>query len=134
MQQELKINEHIAKFSGTANLPCPLKENHSYIVNAEFDLFNVSHKNRQDGTKDLIYCIKSTGVVKIKDEKEKIILAKKILTVSQKLRFAIEIYHNKHNGEPGYSFLNADTEVFYENTIKLINGNLDNIIRLVYTK
>jgi len=131
---ELKVNEHIAKFSGEANLSQPLKENHSYKVNAEFDVNNINHKNKQDGSKDLIYSMKSTGIVEIKDEKEKIILAKKILTPSQKLRFAIEMYHNKHNGEPGYDFINAEPENFYENTIKLINGNLDNIIRLIYTK
>lgn len=128
----LKINEHIAKFSGSANIPEPLKENHSYQVKMEFDVENINHKNNQDGTKNLIYSLKSVGIVKIKDDKEKAIYAKKITTPSQKLRFAIEIYHQDHTGEPGYDFLHADQEVFYENTIKLINGRLPSLVRLLY--
>lgn len=128
----LKINEHIAKFSGSVNIPEPLKENHSYKVNAEFDVKDINHKNNQDGTKNLIYFLKSTGIVEIKGGEEKVIYAKKITTPSQKLRFALEIYHQDHTGEPGYDFLHADQEVFYENTIKLINGRLPSLVRLLY--
>lgn len=133
-REGLLINEHIIKFSGMANLPRPLKENHSYQVNGEFDIININHANKQNGTKDLIYCAKSTGIIEISEGTERPIYAKKITTPSQKLRFAIEMYHQEHNGEPGYDFINAEAEDFYENTIKLINGNLPNIIRLVFNK
>lgn len=129
---ELKTNEHILQLSGSVNLQEPLEENNSYKIETEIDVVSIVHRNRQDGTKDLIYKGRTSGIIEIKDKKEKKILAKKYNSPSQKMRFAIEIYHDNHNGEPNYDFINHDPEEFYNQTLNKIMANLDNIIRLIY--
>lgn len=134
MQKELLINEHILQLSGKANLPQPLKENCSYMINAEIDIKDIIHKNRQDGTKDLIYKGKSTGIVQIQNQrnKEEVFFAKDTRTASQKLRFAIELYHQNHNGEPDYEFIYPNSEEFYQRTMNKIMADISNIIRLIH--
>ena len=63
--EELKINEHILRVSGSANLPQPLEENHTYLIQTEVDIQNITHKNKNNGTKDLIYKGKSTGIIQV---------------------------------------------------------------------
>jgi hypothetical protein len=131
---ELKINEHILRLSGTANLPESLEENKNYFVGTEIELTNITHRDRKDGSKDIIYTGKTTGIVTIEVGKDKIIKSKDKKTSSQKLRFALEIYHNNHNGEPMYEFVCADSEEFYNQFHNKLMGNLDNVIRLLFTK
>jgi hypothetical protein len=129
---DLKPNEHIIQLSGKANLISPLNEGESYKIQTEIDIVDINHKNRQDGTKDIIYRGKTTGIVEITDKLGKKFKGKDVRTPSQKLRFAIELYHQNHNGEPYYEFINHDNEEFYSQTINKILAGLDNIIRLIY--
>jgi len=129
---ELKPNEHIIQLSGRASLLSPLNEAESYKIETEIDIVDINHKNRQDGTKDIIYKGKTTGVVEITDKLGKKVRAKDARTPSQKLRFAIEIYHQDHNGEPYYEFVQHDSEEFYRQTMGKIMAGMDNIIRLIY--
>lgn len=130
----LATNEHILQLSGTACLTMPLNEGESYKVETEIDIVSIIHKNRQDGTKDVIYKGKTTGIVDVKYRLGKKTSAKKVRTESQRLRFALELYHNNHNGEPLYEFMHHDSEEFYKQFHEKIRANLDNIIRLIFTK
>jgi hypothetical protein len=129
---ELQPNEHIIQLSGKASLLTPLNEGESYKIETEIDIVDINHKNRQDGTKDIVYKGKTTGVVEITDKLGKKVKSKDTRTPSQKLRFAIEIYHQGHNGEPDYEFVHPDSEEFYRQTMGKIMAGIDNIIRLIY--
>jgi hypothetical protein len=130
----LEINEHILQLSGTACLTAPLQEGESYKIQTEIDIVSVVHKNRQDGTKDLVYKGKTTGIVDISDKLDNKVFGKKTKTESQKLRFAIELYHNSHNGEPDYEFIHHDSEEFYRQVHDKLRARLDNIIRLIFSE
>lgn len=129
---ELKTNEHILQLSGSVNLQEPLEENSTYKIETEIDVVSIIHRNRQDGTKDLIYKGKTNGIVEIIDKKEKKILAKKYNSPSQKMRFAIEIYHENNIDKPNFEFIHHDRDEFYNQTINKIIANLNDIIRLIY--
>jgi len=131
---QLPINEHTAVISRCKiNIPEALDYS-NYELKTRVDVTSIEHKDNNDGTVDVLYKIKSCGVAEFTDQMSKKTRGIKKGSQSQKTRFSVAIYHEEHLGEENYEFIHHDLDEFYSQFQQKLRGNLDNVIRLLFTK
>ena len=133
----MNTNEYILKLlQNSSVLEKPLNRHKNYLIQTEIEIDDVATPDNKDGTKDVVYKARCKGLIAIKKEKDKVVIAvnKKNFTPAQLTRFSLEAYHDKHYGEPMYEFIHHDSQEFYQQFYSKLRGNLDNVIRLLFTK
>jgi len=133
---EVEINENILKIlQSSFILERPINPLKNYIVQMEIEIAGVEQKDNKNGTVDVIFKGRGKNVLAIKTDKKPVVAVKKNqFTPAQLTRFAIQAYYDQHYGEPDYEFIPNDSELFYEMVLKKFRGNLENVIRLLFTK
>jgi len=133
--ENVEINENQIKLlQSTSILEKPLDPQKNYLIQTEIEIDGVGLKDNKNGTIDVIYKARGKGLVAIKGEKSKPIIAvkKDKMTPGQLTRFSLEQYHSSHYGEPGYEFICEDAEEFYKQTMQKFRWGLEKIVRLLF--
>ena len=93
-----KVNEHIIRIVGLANIPEALLQGHDYKVLLDGSVVEIAEQNNQDGSVNLKYKIKIFGECQVKElGKTPIKGTSKNYTPSQELRFALRRAWNEQN-------------------------------------
>ena len=116
----MKINEHIVKLTGKANIPSALNIAENYDVNIEGTITTSTTSDNHDGTYDVIYKLQPIRV-QLVTSKGKTIVAKDTRSNSQLLRSLI---YKK--------WINAASEVpfedFYTDVIHVVMFRINDMI------
>lgn len=87
----MQINERILKLTGTANIPDDLELGHDYDCMITMNVHRGGEMvDRGDGTYDVIYKVKPTGMVGIMNDKGVKMVARVKGSPSTKWRWAVE--------------------------------------------
>ena len=123
-----KVNENILKISsGGVCLPESLSLSHRYILRTEIDITDVTKKDNQDGTINLIFKGKQTGNIELLADGKKVIKAEAKKRVSQSIHGAVWHYHNEQG-------MTEDFEEYYNRTGKKIASYMPEIIKFLESK
>jgi hypothetical protein len=120
----IKINSHILKIIGGAELPCKIDDTNYAIIKGEIGVYEVSRKNNENGSYDLIYKAKFTSNIEV-EQGEKKIIAKNKNTKSQQMRRLLWAIANS-NGEDG--------DAYYDIIMDKIMVNIDEVINYLKNK
>lgn len=104
-----------------------MEKDSRYKIETDIDTYEITERDNQDGTINMIYKGRSPGEVNFLTEKGKIIKAKEKKTVSRSILGAMWHYHN----------INGLTELFddyYQRIGKKISAYLPEIIEYLDTK
>ena len=111
------INSYILRITGGAELPGELDTKNTIHLSAEVDIYEVSKKDNFDGTFDIIYKAKPSGIVETVQGDIKM-RGKDKKRMSQKLR-AIMYIQARDAGE--------DTNAYYEKWMGKLISNWESV-------
>jgi hypothetical protein len=120
----MTVNEHILQITGTTTLAGPLKQGERYRMALEADVYSITQKDNQDGTVNMLYKTRQTGLCLITDNLGNKQYAEGKKSHSARCRGAIWHYWNENNIE-------IEFEQFYDKVMSMIIGNIDNLIILI---
>jgi len=125
---ERKINENILKLSSAGiNLPQKLEQGFRYKIETDIDIYEITERDNQDGTINMIYKGRSTGEVSILNTQGKLIKAQEKKKVSQSIHGAIWYVHN-------FGGLTEDFNNYYERQGKKMASYMPEIIKFLDSK
>ena len=119
----MQINEYILQLTGTTTLADALKQGERYRMALEADVYSITQRDNHDGTVNMLYKARQTGLCAITDNLGNKQYAEGKKSKSAKLRGALWHYWQENQIEKEF-------DLFYEQVMSLIIGNIDSIIIL----
>jgi len=120
----MEIDEHNFKITGTSNIPESLSLDKRYLIRTEADCYSTKEKTNNDGTKNITYSLRQTGVAEILDDGKHIIKSKEKGTMSKKMHGRIYFYWNEN-------YTNIEFDEFYEAIMKDLNFYLPDFLNML---